>query len=84
MTALTPRKSESEQNEHNGYRAIFGGVMLGIRNPHHHEHDLRDDADVALELLVMANHLLRGTSRAKRTRRRRDKEASMQLGRGAR
>lgn len=70
MLAITPRKTESEENEHNGYRSIFGGAMLGIRNPHHHEHDLRDEPDAALEMLVMANHLQRVTNRSKRTRRR--------------
>lgn len=68
VLAITPRKTESQKNEHNGYRLIFGGVMLGIRNPHHHEHDLRDEPDTALEMLVMANHLLRVTHRAKKTK----------------
>lgn len=68
--AITPRKTDSEKDEHNGYRSIFGGAMLGIRNPHHHEHDLRDEPDAALEMLVMANHLLRVASRAQKKRPR--------------
>ena len=33
--------------------------MTGIRNPRAHDHQLADDPDVALELLVLANHLMR-------------------------
>lgn len=75
LLAITARKTESEQNEHNGYRNIFAGAMLGIRNPHHHEHDLDDDVDAAVELLVMANHLLRVANRAKRKSPRKPKTA---------
>ena len=30
---LTPMKSRSQKDEHNGYRDIFAGAMIGIRNP---------------------------------------------------
>ena len=66
VLSITARKSQSQQDEHNGYRQIFAGAMLGIRNPHHHEHDLRDESDAALEMLVLANHLLRVSRRARR------------------
>jgi uncharacterized protein (TIGR02391 family) len=69
VLAISPRKTESQRNEHNGYRSIFSGSMLGIRNPRHHE-DLQDEPDSAMEMLVMANHLLRVANRAKRTRAR--------------
>lgn len=67
LLAITPRKTESEKNEHSGYRSIFVGSMLGIRNPRHHD-DLQDEPDAALEMLMMANHLLRVANRAKKTR----------------
>ena len=38
---------------------IFAGSMTGIRNPRAHEHDLVDEPEVALELLALANHLMR-------------------------
>ncbi len=77
ILGITSRKTESEKNEHNGYRSIFAGAMLGIRNPHHHE-DLRDEPEAALEMLMMANHLLRVAKRAKKPRKpRRDATVSM-------
>jgi hypothetical protein len=39
--------------------------MLGIRNPVTHEIKWIDDADVALELLVFAQHLIRKAKAAK-------------------
>ena len=37
---------------------MFAGAMTGIRNPRAHEHELKDDPKVALELLALANHLM--------------------------
>lgn len=56
---ITALQSRSEKDEHNGYRDIFAGSMIGIRNPRAHEHELVDGPDMALELLVLANHLMR-------------------------
>jgi hypothetical protein len=68
---LNAMRSTSERDEQTGYRFIFAGVMTGIRNPRAHEHQLRDDPDVALEMLVLANHLARMVTRSVRARRRR-------------
>ena len=51
--------STSEKDEQRGYMDIFAGSMTGIRNPRAHEHELIDEPEVALELLVLANHLMR-------------------------
>lgn len=67
---LNNGKTTTEGDEQEGYKFVFAGVMLGIRNPHAHEHDLRDDPSAALEMLVVANHLLRVLGRAVRTRKR--------------
>lgn len=56
---LNSFQSESEKSEQHGYMEIFAGSMTGIRNPRAHEHELVDESDVALELLVLANHLMR-------------------------
>ena len=51
--------SKSQQDEQQGYMDIFAGAMTGIRNPRAHEHELVDEPEVALELLTLANHLMR-------------------------
>lgn len=62
-------KTVSDRDEQDGYRLIFGGVMCGLRNPRAHE-PIEDDAQAALEMLVLANHLMRVLSRARKVRRR--------------
>ena len=52
-------QSRSDENEQKGYMDIYVGVMIGIRNPRVHEHELVDEPQIALELLVWANHLMR-------------------------
>jgi uncharacterized protein (TIGR02391 family) len=68
---LSDLRRVSERDEQAGYRFMLAGAMTGIRNPRAHEHTLRDQADVALEMLVMANHLMRVVRRSTRVRRRR-------------
>jgi uncharacterized protein (TIGR02391 family) len=59
MLSWTLRTSQSEQDEQRGYHRLYSGAMLGIRNPVTHEFDWVEDQEVALELLVFAQHLLR-------------------------
>jgi uncharacterized protein (TIGR02391 family) len=68
---LNRLRTTSQKDEQAGYRFVFAGVMTGVRNPRAHDHALRDEADIALELLVTANHLMRQLRRSTRTRRRR-------------
>jgi uncharacterized protein (TIGR02391 family) len=70
MLRLNKLKTVTDGDEQDGYRFIFAGMMLGIRNPRAHEHDLRDDPQAALEMLTMANHLMRVIARATRARPR--------------
>ena len=61
---LNKLENRSDRNEQQGYMEIFAGTMIGIRNPRVHEYDLEDSPGEALEMLVMANHLIRMLSKA--------------------
>lgn len=66
---LNKLRTDSDRNEQLGYMLIFAGCMTGIRNPRAHEHQLWDAPDVALEMLVWANHLMKVVNKAKRVRK---------------
>ena len=70
---INANKTVSQRDEQDGYRWIFVGMMTGMRNPRAHEHLLRDEPQVALEMLVLANHLLSVLGRATRARARKAK-----------
>ena len=59
ILSWTARATTSEQDEQKGYHRLFSGAMIGIRNPVTHEFNWIDDQEIALELLVFAQHLLR-------------------------
>ena len=56
---LNGLQSRSDGDEQQGYMEIYAGVMKGIRNPRSHEVTIDDDVETAIELLTLANHLLR-------------------------
>ncbi len=56
---LTPLSNKSEINEQEGYRFIFAGTMLAVRNPRGHEYDVADAPDKCLDHLNLASMLLR-------------------------
>ena len=61
---LTPMKEASEIDEQKGYRFLFSGGALAIRNPRAHEYGLRDDPDTCLDHLAFASLLLRRLEQA--------------------
>ena len=63
----TELQTQSEIDEQRGYHRLYSGAMLGIRNPVTHEFNWVDDADVALELIVFAQHLLRKARAARQS-----------------
>ncbi len=65
---LNQLRSESQRNQQLGYMEIYAGCMTGIRNPRAHEYRSLDEPSAALEMLSLANHLIRLARNAKRSR----------------
>lgn len=61
---LTPLKEVSEVDEQKGFRFMFSGGVLGIRNPRGHEVNFRDDPDTCLDHLAFASLLVRRLEQA--------------------
>lgn len=61
---LTPLKTVSEIDEQRGFRFLFSGSTLAIRNPRAHEYEINDDPDLCLDHLVLASLLLRRLEKA--------------------
>jgi len=58
-------KTQSQTDEQKGYHRLYSGAMLGIRNPTTHEFGWVEEPELALELVVFAQHLLRKAKVAK-------------------
>jgi uncharacterized protein (TIGR02391 family) len=61
---LTPLITKSEQNEQEGYKFLFAGGIIAIRNPRGHEHSVVDNPDLCLDHLVFVSMLLRRLEQA--------------------
>lgn len=62
------RKTLSEQNEQKGYQFIYSGSFTGIRNPCTHAKEWISDHSEALDVILLAQHLLRKAKAAKLTK----------------
>lgn len=51
--------TESEKNEQKGYMEIMAGCLVGIRNPRAHDSDWEDSEENTIELLALADHLIK-------------------------
>ena len=56
---LTALKTQSEEDEQEGYRFVFAGGIRAIRNPRGHEFSVVDDPDKCLDHLNFVSMLLR-------------------------
>ncbi|MCL5887430.1 MAG: TIGR02391 family protein [Actinobacteria bacterium] len=56
---LNPGMTKNEQSEQEGYKFLFCGAMLAIRNPRGHKSGMTDDPDTCLDHLSFASMLLR-------------------------
>ena len=59
LVQLTALSSESEIDEQKGYRFIFAGTVMAVRNPRGHDYELVDNQDECLDHLSLASLLLR-------------------------
>ncbi len=56
---LNSLATPTERNEQEGFKFLFAGGGLAIRNPRGHKHDMLDDPDLCLDHLAFASMLLR-------------------------
>jgi uncharacterized protein (TIGR02391 family) len=61
---LTPLVEVSEVDEQKGFRFMFSGGALAIRNPRGHEVNVQDDPDTCLDHLAFASLLVRRLEQA--------------------
>ncbi|MBB5317462.1 TIGR02391 family protein [Tunturibacter empetritectus] len=59
LISLTPRSNISEKDEQRGYKFLFAGAIVAIRNPRGHEYAVHDTPDECLDHLALASTLLR-------------------------
>jgi uncharacterized protein (TIGR02391 family) len=59
LLQLTALSNSSEIDEQKGYRFLFSGAVMAIRNPRGHEVNISDDPDTCLDHLAFASLLLR-------------------------
>lgn len=59
LIKLTFMNNTSERNEQEGYKFLFAGTMIAIRNPRGHEYSMDDDVGTCLDHLTLVSHLLR-------------------------
>jgi uncharacterized protein (TIGR02391 family) len=64
LLRLTPMSTETERVEQEGYKFVFAGSMMAIRNPRGHEHSVVDDVTMCLDHLSLASQLLRRLEKA--------------------
>ncbi len=64
LIKLTPCSNPSEIDEQKGFKFLFSGAVLAIRNPRGHETEMRDDPDTSLDHLSIASTLLRRIEKA--------------------
>lgn len=66
LIKLTNMTSTSEKDEQEGYKFIFSGSIMAIRNPRGHEYDVKDSPTECLDHLSLASMLLRRIERVRK------------------
>lgn len=62
--SLHASQSPDEKEEQAGYKFIFAGAVMAIRNPRGHDPDLVETRDECLDYLSLASLLLRQLDKA--------------------
>ncbi len=70
LIKLTDLSNQSEKDEQQGYKFIFSGSVMAIRNPRGHEYGVKDSPTDCLDHLSLASMLLRRLERAKSTQKK--------------
>lgn len=63
LIKLTDLSTTSKKDEQEGYKFIFSGSILAIRNPRGHEYGIKDSPTECLDHLSLASMLLRRLER---------------------
>lgn len=66
LIRLTDMSSTSEKDEQEGYKFIFYGSVMAIRNPRGHEYGVKESPTECLDHLSLASLLLRRLENAKK------------------
>ena len=64
MIQLTPQSNETEHVEQEGYKFVFAGSMMAIRDPRGHDPDIVDDSTACLDFVTLVSMLLRRLAKA--------------------
>lgn len=59
MVVIADISDDTGRSEQEGYKFLFAGGMMAIRNPRGHEHSVDDDINTCLDHLSFVSHLLR-------------------------
>lgn len=66
LIRLTDMSTTSEKDEQEGYKFIFSGTVMAIRNPRGHEYGVKESPTECLDHLSLASLLLRRIESAKK------------------
>jgi uncharacterized protein (TIGR02391 family) len=64
LIKLNSLTNESERNEQEGFKFIFAGAVIAIRNPRGHDYEVRDTMDDCLDHLAFVSMMARRVERA--------------------
>lgn len=67
LVTLNTLMTDSEKDEQGGYKFIFSGTVMAIRNPRGHEYKIKDSIDECLDHLALISLLLRRLEKAGHT-----------------